>query len=94
MDGEDPSAGYPQEGTASDDSDSDEELGRADGSPVLGRGHDSKFQKLIKESKNLVSDISTMQQQQKDQKFQPKMTEVMEETEPESSFKETDKWQK
>ena len=90
MDDEDPLSGYP---AASDDSDSDEELGRGDGSPVLGRGHDSKFQKLIKESKNLVTDISSMQQK-KDQKFQPKMTEVMEETEPESSFKETDKWEK
>ena len=38
-----------------------------------------------------MSDLSTMQQYQKDKKFEPKMTEVMEETEPESSFKETDK---
>jgi len=41
-----------------------------------------------------VSDLSTMQQFQKDKKFEPKMTEVMEETEPESSFKETDKWKR
>jgi hypothetical protein len=33
-----------------------------------------------------------MQQLQKDKKFQPKMSEVIEETEPESSFKETDKF--
>jgi len=50
LDDKEPLAGYPKEGIASDESDSDDEIGRDDGSPVLGGAHDSKFQKLIKES--------------------------------------------
>lgn len=57
------------------DTDSDEEIGRAnDSSPI------------IKPTNKLFN--------QRDGKYQPKMTEVVEETEPESSFKETDRHKK
>lgn len=56
------------------DTDSDEEIGRGDASPVL------------KPSNKLFN--------QRDGKYQPKMTEVVEETEPESSFTETDRFKK
>lgn len=56
------------------DTDSDEEIGRGDASPIL------------KPSNKLFN--------QRDGKYQPQMTEVVEETEPESSFKETDRFKK
>jgi hypothetical protein len=50
LDGNDPLPAYLQEGSPSDDSDSDDEIGRDGGSPVLKADRDQKFQKLIKES--------------------------------------------
>jgi len=61
-----------------------EDFSDSDSDEEIGRGDDSS--PILKPSNKLFN--------QRDGKYQPKMTEVVEETEPESSFKETDRFKK
>ena len=61
-----------------------DDMSDTDSDEEIGRGDDSS--PILKPTNKLFN--------QRDGKYQPKMTEVVEETEPESSFKETDRHKK